>query len=72
MDSISFDTSVYVFCAVGIRSAIAAYNLKQVGYTESEIKAIIEKTFENSKIESKARADFAQLELCEELAASLC
>lgn len=36
-------------------------DLKQVGYTESEIKAIIEKTFENSKIESKARADFAQL-----------
>jgi rhodanese-related sulfurtransferase len=31
-EAISFDTSVYVFCAVGIRSAIAAYNLRQVGY----------------------------------------
>ena len=31
-DEISFDTSVYVFCAVGIRSAIAGYNLKKVGY----------------------------------------
>ena len=31
-DEISFDTSIYVFCAVGVRSAIAGYNLKQVGY----------------------------------------
>ena len=31
-DEISFDTSVYVFCAVGVRSAIAGYNLKKVGY----------------------------------------
>ena len=31
-DDISFDTSVYVFCAVGVRSAIAGYNLKKVGY----------------------------------------
>ena len=32
IDEISFDTSVYVFCAVGVRSAIAGYNLKKVGY----------------------------------------
>ena len=31
-DDISFDTSVYVFCAIGVRSAIAGYNLKKVGY----------------------------------------
>ena len=31
-DDISFNTSVYVFCAVGVRSAIAGYNLKKVGY----------------------------------------
>ena len=31
-DDISFDTSVYFFCAVGVRSAIAGYNLKKVGY----------------------------------------
>ena len=31
-DEISFNTSVYVFCAVGVRSAIAGYNLKKVGY----------------------------------------
>ena len=31
-DKISFHTSVYVFCAVGVRSAIAGYNLKKVGY----------------------------------------
>ena len=31
-DDISFDTSVYVFCAVGVRSAIAGHNLKKVGY----------------------------------------
>ena len=31
-DKISFDTSVYVFCAIGVRSAIAGYNLKKVGY----------------------------------------
>jgi rhodanese-related sulfurtransferase len=31
-DEISFETSVYVFCAVGVRSAIAGYNLKKVGY----------------------------------------
>ena len=31
-DEISFDTSVYVFCAVGVRSAITGYNLKKVGY----------------------------------------
>ena len=31
-DEISFDTSLYVFCAVGVRSAIAGYNLKRVGY----------------------------------------
>ncbi len=31
-NDITFDTSIYVFCAVGIRSAIAGYNLKKVGY----------------------------------------
>ena len=31
-DEILFNTSVYVFCAVGVRSAIAGYNLKKVGY----------------------------------------
>ena len=31
-NDINFDTSVYVFCAVGIRSAIAGYNLKKIGY----------------------------------------
>tara|TARA_X000000368_G_scaffold131371_1_gene103204 strand:- start:690 stop:1082 length:393 start_codon:yes stop_codon:yes gene_type:complete len=31
-DEISFDTSIYVFCAIGVRSAIAGYNLKKVGY----------------------------------------
>ena len=31
-DEISFNTSVYVICAVGVRSAIAGYNLKKVGY----------------------------------------
>ena len=31
-DEISFDTSIYVFCAVGVRSAITGYNLKNVGY----------------------------------------
>ena len=31
-DEVSFDTSIYVFCAVGVRSAIAGYNLKIVGY----------------------------------------
>jgi rhodanese-related sulfurtransferase len=31
-DEVSFDTSIYVFCAVGIRSAIAGYNLKNIGY----------------------------------------
>ena len=31
-NEISFDTSVYVFCAVGIRSAIAGHNLKKIGY----------------------------------------
>ena len=31
-NDITFDTSVYVFCAVGIRSAIAGHNLKKVGY----------------------------------------
>ena len=31
-DEVSLDTSIYVFCAVGVRSAIAGYNLKIVGY----------------------------------------
>ena len=31
-NDITFETSIYVFCAVGIRSAIAGYNLKKVGY----------------------------------------
>jgi len=31
-DEVSFETSIYVFCAVGIRSAIAGYNLKKIGY----------------------------------------
>ena len=31
-DEISFDTSIYVFCAIGVRAAIAGYNLKKVGY----------------------------------------
>ena len=31
-DEVSFDTSIYVFCAVGIRSSIAGYNLKNIGY----------------------------------------
>ena len=26
------DTSIYVFCAIGIRSALAGYNLKKIGY----------------------------------------
>ncbi|MDC1131118.1 rhodanese-like domain-containing protein [Gammaproteobacteria bacterium] len=31
-DQILYDTSVYVFCAIGVRSAIAGYNLKKIGY----------------------------------------
>ena len=31
-DEVSFETSIYVFCAVGVRSAIAGYNLKKIGY----------------------------------------
>ena len=31
-DEVSFDTSIYVFCAVGVRSAIAGYNLIIIGY----------------------------------------
>ena len=31
-DEVTFDTSIYVFCAVGVRSAIAGYNLKKIGY----------------------------------------
>ena len=31
-DEVNFDTSIYVFCAVGVRSAIAGYNLKKIGY----------------------------------------
>ena len=31
-DEISFDTSIYVFCAIGVRSAIAGHNLKKAGY----------------------------------------
>ena len=31
-DEVSYETSIYVFCAVGIRSAIAGYNLKKIGY----------------------------------------
>ena len=31
-EEISFNTSVYVFCAIGVRSAIAGYNLKKIGY----------------------------------------
>ena len=27
-DEVTFETSIYVFCAVGVRSAIAGYNLK--------------------------------------------
>ena len=32
-DEVSFDTSIYVFCAVGVRSAIAGYNLKNTNNT---------------------------------------
>ena len=31
-EDIDFDTSIYVFCAVGVRSALAGYNLKKIGY----------------------------------------
>ena len=31
-DQIDFDTSIYVFCAIGVRSALAGYNLKKIGY----------------------------------------
>ena len=31
-DEVSFETSIYVYCAVGVRSAIAGYNLKKIGY----------------------------------------
>ena len=31
-DEVSYETSIYVFCAVGVRSAIAGYNLKKIGY----------------------------------------
>jgi rhodanese-related sulfurtransferase len=29
---INFETSIYVFCAIGIRSALAGHNLKKIGY----------------------------------------
>ena len=31
-DEVSYETSIYLFCAVGVRSAIAGYNLKKIGY----------------------------------------
>ena len=31
-DDIDFETSIYVFCAIGVRSALAGYNLKKIGY----------------------------------------
>ncbi|MDG0966496.1 MAG: rhodanese-like domain-containing protein [SAR86 cluster bacterium] len=31
-DDVTVDTSIYVFCAIGVRSAIAGYNLKKAGY----------------------------------------
>ena len=31
-EDIDESTSIYVFCAVGIRSALAGYNLKAIGY----------------------------------------
>ena len=35
-DEVSYETSIYVFCAVGVRSAIAGYNLKKIGYKNRE------------------------------------
>ena len=31
-DDVTVDTSIYVFCAIGVRSAIAGYKLKKAGY----------------------------------------
>ena len=31
-EDIDFETSIYVFCAIGVRSALAGYNLKKIGY----------------------------------------
>ena len=31
-EEVSFETSIYVFCAIGVRSAIAGHNLKKIGY----------------------------------------
>ena len=31
-EDINLDTSIYVFCAIGVRSALAGYNLKKIGY----------------------------------------
>jgi rhodanese-related sulfurtransferase len=31
-EDINFDTSIYVFCAIGVRSALAGHNLKKIGY----------------------------------------
>lgn len=31
-DDVTVDTSIYVFCAIGVRSAIAGHNLKKAGY----------------------------------------
>ena len=31
-EDINFDTSIYVFCAIGVRSALAGHSLKKIGY----------------------------------------
>jgi len=32
LDEVDEETSIYVFCAVGVRSALAGYNLHKIGY----------------------------------------
>ena len=46
-DEVSFQTSIYVYCAVGVRSAIAGYNLKKIGvhHVEFSINEDVEKKF---------------------------
>ena len=31
-EDIDLETSIYVFCAIGVRSALAGHNLKKIGY----------------------------------------
>ena len=40
-DEVSYETSIYVFCAVGVRSAIAGYNLKKIGYSKCTEKYLV-------------------------------